>query len=139
MKKQLAASLLVVSSLSYMAGCGSSAPPPAAAPASAAAAAAPDTQPSIPIPPGSPFARLRMEESMDEVYATIGPPTSTTANPTGKAFIPFYRRFGGDTYHLQALYKGIGTVTFGGNGRYSSGMYVRDITYDPSESGYPQE
>lgn len=92
------------------------------------------TKPSIPIPPDSPFAKVKVGMGMKEVYDLIGEPTDTDSYVTGKSFNPFY--YGGDTHRMTARYKGIGTITFSPKSRWGSGMRAIEIEYDPSESGY---
>jgi hypothetical protein len=112
----------------FFAGCHSgSADTASQTPATQAAA--------IPIPPGSPFARIKVGMSQEEVFATIGQPTSTDHYATGKAFIP-YHYSGSDDVRMGAHYKGIGLITFGNDSAYTSGYSVVDITYNPSEPGY---
>ena len=43
---------------------------------------------SKPVPPDSPFAKVKVGMASDEVFATIGRPTSEDTYQTGKAFIP---------------------------------------------------
>jgi hypothetical protein len=89
-----------------------------------------------PIPPDSIFAKVKMGEERDAVYAEIGQPTSTgSPYQTGKAFIPFHYG-GGDDMRFQAHYKGVGQITFGNDSSYTSGWSVDDVTYDPSDPGY---
>jgi hypothetical protein len=114
----------------FFAGCGSSGSSSAASDAPAA------TQPAaIPIPPDSIFAKIKVGMSQEEVFATIGQPTSTDHYQTGKAFIPFHYS-GSDDVRMGAHYKGVGIVTFGNDSAYTSGYSVVDITYNPSEPGY---
>jgi len=94
------------------------------------------TQPmAIPIPPDSPFAKIKVGMSQEEVFAKIGQPTSTDHYQTGKAFIP-YHYSGSDDVRMGAHYKGIGLITFGNDSAYTSGYSVVDIAYNPSEPGY---
>ena len=81
------------------------------------------------IPPDSPFAKISIGMSMKHVYDLIGPPTDTKSYTTGKSFIPFY--FGSDRVRIEALYKGMGRITFTGRSQT-----VYRIVYDPSEKGY---
>jgi hypothetical protein len=99
---------------------------------SSSASAAPATQP---IPPDSIFAKVKMGEERDQVYATIGSPTTFNTYQTGKAFIPFHYG-GGDDMRMSAHYKGVGIITFANDSAYTSGWSVEDIHYDPSEPGY---
>lgn len=70
----------------------------------------------------------------DEVYATIGPPTSQNSYITGKGFIPFH--YGGDNARMTARYKGVGTITFSQDHSFTSHMSVISIDYDPDEPGF---
>ena len=93
------------------------------------------TQPvKRPIPPDSPFAKVKEGMGSDEVFATIGQPTSMGSYVTGKAFIPFH--YGGDNSRSIARYKGIGTITFSQNHAFTSGTSVMSIDYDPEEPGF---
>jgi hypothetical protein len=88
-----------------------------------------------PIPPDSIFAKVKMGEEQNDVYAAIGQPTSVSAPyTTGKQFIPFHYG-GGDVTRVAAHYKGVGVITFGNDSAYTSGYSVVDITYDPNDSG----
>ena len=87
-----------------------------------------------PIPPESPFAKLKIGMGSDEVFATIGPPTSQGDYQTGKAFIPFH--FGGDNYRMIARYKGQGTIIFSQDSAFASSMSTIEINYDPDEPGF---
>ena len=106
---------VAVLSASLFCGCGSSTPPasqPAAAPAEAEA-------PKIPIPAGSPFAKIKEGMGYDEVVSILGQPTNQPRPyETGKAFIPFH--YGGDNWRLRAHWKGQGAVTFSSDSSFSS-------------------
>lgn len=96
----------------------------------------PAAQPAaLPIPPDSIFARVKMGEERDQVFAEIGQPTSMSSYITGKAWIP-YHFSGSDEHRLAAHYKGVGIITFGNDSAYTSGYSVVDIEYDPNEPGY---
>ena len=95
-----------------------------------------ETEPAKrPIPSDSPFAKIKEGMGFQEVYATIGPPTSEDRYITGKAFIPFHS-WAGDNHRMTAHYKGIGTITFSNNSAFTSGMSVMSIDYDPAEPGF---
>ena len=96
-----------------------------------------ETKPKLPIPPDSPFAKVKEDMGMQEVNDLIGPPTSVSSYITGKGFNPFY--YGGDTHRTVAHYKGIGRITYSPNSRYTSGNHVEDIEYDPTETGYERD
>ncbi len=74
--------------------------------------------------------------SMQEAFDLVGAPTSSSARPTGKAFIPFNFK-GGDSVRSYALYKGQGRIVFSSESRYSSNMRVIEVQMDPNERGYP--
>ena len=93
-----------------------------------------DAKPAVPIPPDSPFAKIRVGMGMAEVYSLIGQPTDTTSHITGKAFIPYY--YGGDTHRVEALYKGQGRIIFAPPHAFTSDLQVMEIDYDPTERGY---
>ena len=114
----------------FFAGCGSSGSSSTASDTPAATQAT-----STPIPPDSIFAKVKMGEERDEVFAAIGQPTSMGQYVTGKAFIP-YHFSGSDEHRLVAHYKGVGVIYFGNDSAYTSGYSVVDIAYNPSEPGY---
>lgn len=93
-----------------------------------------NVKPAVPIPPDSPFAKVKVGMGMAEVYSLIGQPTDTTAHITGKAFIPYY--YGGDTHRVEALYKGLGRIVFAPPHAFTSDLRVVEINYDPTERGY---
>jgi hypothetical protein len=114
-------------------GCGSSG---GSGSSTQASNATPPSATTRPIPPDSIFARVKMGEERDAVYADIGQPTSSGGQyQTGKAFIPFHYG-GGDDMRFQAHYKGVGQITFGNDSAYTSGWSVVDVTYDPNDPGY---
>jgi hypothetical protein len=84
--------------------------------------------------PGSKFAKLDIGMPMKEVFDLIGAPTDTSANVTGKAFIPFY--FGGDSVRSVAYYRGEGQLVFTRKNIGTSTFRLYAIRVDPSESGY---
>jgi hypothetical protein len=79
---------------------------------------------------------IRNGMSMQEAYDLVGTPTSSSARPTGKAFIP-YNYSGSDTVRRYALYKGKGRIVFSRAGHYDSTMRVIEVHIDTKESGYP--
>jgi len=78
---------------------------------------------------------IRKGMSMEEAYNLVGPPTSSSAHPTGKAFIPFNFK-GSDTVRSYALYKGKGSIVFSQDSHYNNTMRVIEVHIDPNESGY---
>jgi len=100
-----------------------------AAPAVAAPAAAPAAAVS-----GLDVIRKGM--SMQEAFALVGAPTSSTSRATGKAWIPFNYK-GGDLVRSYALYKGKGRIVFSTNSRYDHTYRVVEVQIDPNERGYP--
>lgn len=124
---------VAVLSLCVLVGCGSKG---SSSDQPASKAVAETEPPKRPIPADSPFAKIKEGMSKDEVFVTIGMPTSQGAYATGKAFIPFH--YGGDNYRTIARYKGIGTIIFSQDSRFTSGMSVMEggITYDPDEPGF---
>ena len=81
----------------------------------------------IPIPPDSPFAKIREGMGQGQVMDILGPPKDQEAYTTGKQWIPFY--FGSDVVRTVYYYKGLGQIHFN-RGR------VIEIMYDPKEDGY---
>jgi hypothetical protein len=122
---------LAILSLGVVFGCGSK-----GSDSTPAAQSVAETEPAkVPIPADSPFAKIKEGMGSDEVYATIGQPTSPpTAYVTGKAFIPFH--YGGDNSRMIAHYKGIGSITFSQNHAFTSGMSVMSVDYDPTDPGF---
>ena len=87
------------------------------------------------VPPESPFAKVKVGMGMDEVYATIGAPTSpATSYSTPKEHVPAY--FGPDTSRTTAHYKGVGSITFSQDNPFSSAASVKFIDYNPQDLGY---
>ncbi len=106
-----------------------------------AAAASPVKRSSGPIaatraiPPGSPFAKVKVGMSEGRVYDMIGHPNEVKTYLTGKSWIPFY--FGPDTHRKEALYKGMGRIVFTPSSTFGTGVYrVHEVIYDPNEDGY---
>lgn len=83
---------------------------------------------------GSKFSRVEIGMTQKEVDALIGPPSDTDSHITGKSFIPFY--FGGDTYRLEAFYKGEGILTFAPSHFAGQANTLIRIIADPSERGF---
>ncbi len=94
------------------------------------------TQPAVPIPADSPFAKVKNGMSMEQVQATIGQPTSQHHYVTGKAWIPFH--YGGDNSRITFYYKGIGEIVFSQDSAFTSGFSVMEVDYDPTEPGFPR-
>ncbi len=132
MLKSSLMSLFAAVGLVLLIGCGSSSP--STEPSSSDSADA-TTKPAIPIPPDSPFAKVKIGEDMQEVYADIGRPTSENHYITGKSFIPFHFS-GSDDHRMAAHYKGQGIITFSNDSAYTSGMSVIEVDYDPKETGF---
>jgi hypothetical protein len=130
MRKSSLASLFVVLGMGVMIGCGSSTP--STEPSSDSTAT---SQPAIPIPPDSPFAKVKIGEDLQQVYADIGRPNSENSYITGKNFIPFHFS-GSDDHRMAAHYKGQGIITFSNDSAYTSGMSVIEVDYDPKETGF---
>ena len=93
----------------------------------------PATQ-KLPIPPNSPFAKIKKDMGSKQVIDILGPPKDQEAYATGKAFIPFY--FGSDTSQLVFYYEGLGQIYFSGGGVFGGSGRVIEIVYDPTEDGY---
>jgi hypothetical protein len=135
--------ILSVSCLTFgLLGCANEASKPAlvssssqanaAAPAPTAStnsASALETKAPVVLPaPGSPFSKLKVGMSRQQVEQLIGFPDHTTSHITGKQFIPFY--FGGDTRRTEAFYKGQGVLTYDNNSRFGSTDSLIKITVD---------
>lgn len=84
--------------------------------------------------PGSPFSKVRLGMSRQEVESLIGPPTSEDGHITGKQFIPFY--FGGDTYRTDWYYRGQGELTFSQSHFGSASEQLIYIRVNTHASGY---
>lgn len=78
-------------------------------------------------PAGSPFSKLRLGMSKQQVKDLIGQPTDMKLYSTGKAWIPYY--FGTDIHRWEYFYKGQGRLTIASDKLYR-------IIYDPTEDGY---
>jgi hypothetical protein len=132
MYKCFLTSAALLASLTFFAGCHSSGSDTATTESSPAA-----TEPAaMAIPPDSIFAKVKVGEERDTVFAAIGQPNSMSAPyQTGKAFIPFHYG-GGDDLRMAAHYKGVGIITFGNDSSYTSGYSVVNVSYDPNEPGY---
>jgi hypothetical protein len=124
-------SIALLASLSFFAGCHSGGGD------SATTESSPATEPAaMAIPPDSIFAKVKVGEERDQVFAAIGQPNSISAPyQTGKAYIPFHYG-GGDDMRIAAHYKGVGIITFGNDSAYTSGYSVVNIAYDPNEACY---
>jgi hypothetical protein len=93
---------------------------------------------SAPIPPDSPFAKVKIGMPMDQVYATIGPPTSPAVTfMTPKNNSPLH--FCADNYRSIAHYKGIGAITFSQDNSFTTASSVLFIDYNPNDPGYAQK
>jgi hypothetical protein len=132
MKQYLSVSITLAAFLLLFAGCSSNKSSGTADSDTNASAA---TQPSVPIPPDSIFAKIQTGMSEGEVVATIGQPTSEGAYTTGKAFIPFHFS-GSDDVRKAMHYKGVGIIVLSNDSAYTSRYSVTEIDYDPSEPGF---
>ena len=79
--------------------------------------------------PGNHFKEICIGMSLQRVTDLIGPPSDTKQYVTGKSFIPFYS--GTDSVRLEAVYKGMGRITFSGRP-----LQVYQVVTDTSESGF---
>jgi hypothetical protein len=124
--------LMSLALLGYFIGCSSSSG--SSSSTTQTSDATPPSATTRPIPPDSIFAKVKMGEDKEAVYADIGQPTSTYGPyPTGKSFIPFHSS--SDTVRIGAHYKGVGIVTFGNDSSATSGFSVVDVSYDPNDPG----
>jgi hypothetical protein len=133
LKQRLAVSAMLLAAVAFV-GCSSNGSSSSSSSTSASDNPPPATQPSKPIPPDSPFAKIKEGMDREQVVATIGQPTSWNSYITGKSFIPFH--YGSDNSRMVAHYKGIGTITFTQNSAFTSGYSVMSVDYDPAEPGY---
>ncbi|WP_020650892.1 hypothetical protein [Solimonas variicoloris] len=111
---------------------------PAAAPAAAAKSTAAAAAPAAAAAADGaykPITEVKPEMSQQQAFAIAGPPTSTNAHVTGKAWIPFNFK-GGDSYRTIAHYKGQGRIIFSNTSAYSTGQRVLEVQIDPNEAGY---
>ena len=115
--------LLVTSMLALSVGCASG----GGGADSAAKAAAEE----MPIPAGSPLAKIEMGMSDEKVRSIMGSPDDSNAYMTGKAWIPYY--YGSDTHRSDWLYEGQGRVVFSRN-RYTGALKVIRVMYNPNDS-----
>ena len=91
-------------------------------------------------PADSPFGKLKIGMSYEEVIAIVGKPTNQHDFCTGKHRIPFY--FGDDRARTEAFFKGMGKLDFyGADGGFwgKCGMQkilgLVYIEYDPKATG----
>ena len=91
-------------------------------------------------PADSPFGKLKIGMSYEEVIAIVGKPTNQHDFCTGKHRIPFY--FGDDRARTEAIFKGMGKLDFyGADGGFwgKCGMQkilgLVYIEYDPKATG----
>ncbi|WP_051361918.1 hypothetical protein [Solimonas soli] len=82
-----------------------------------------------------PITEVKPEMSQQQAFAIAGPPTSSNAHVTGKAWIPFNFK-GSDSYRTIAHYKGQGRIIFSNTSAYSTGQRVLEVQIDPNETGY---
>ena len=83
-------------------------------------------------PKGTKLAKIAIGMTDIDVRKAIGEPDSAKNYMTGKAWIPFY--WGPDVARADWVYKGQGRVVFSRN-RYTGGLKVIKVTYDPSQAG----
>ncbi|MBS1144585.1 MAG: hypothetical protein H6R14_1991 [Proteobacteria bacterium] len=91
-------------------------------------------------PPDSPFGKLKIGMSYEEVIAIVGKPTNQHDFCTGKHRIPFY--FGDDRARTEAFFKGMGKLDFhGADGGFWGRCGMQKILgliyieYDPKATG----
>ena len=84
-------------------------------------------------PAGTRLSKVSKGMTDAQVRNIMGNPSNTASYTTGKAWIPFF--WGSDTSRTDWKYKGVGRVVFSRN-RYSGGLKVVRIDYDPNEKGY---
>lgn len=82
-------------------------------------------------PSGSHFEEICIGMPLWQVTDLIGPPSDTKQIVTGKSFIPFYT--GTDSVRLEAIYKGLGRITFSGRP-----LAVYRIVNNTREPGYSE-
>ena len=80
-----------------------------------------------PIPPDSPFAKIKEGMGQKQVTEILGQPKDQEVYNTGKQWIPFY--VGSDIMRTVYYYKGLGQIHF-------TGGRVMEVIYDPTEDGY---
>ncbi len=81
----------------------------------------------------SPFTKLGIGMSQNQVHDLIGPGKECGAYATGKAWIPF-RFTSADTVRTECAYKGSGRLIF--TTQANGGIYLLKIVNDASEDGY---
>ena len=121
----LASALVLVFAVGALSACAHRGGGSGEAPAAKEAA-----KPAIPIPAGHVFGKVQVGMTEIDVRKILGEPTSSKDYMTGKAWIPWY--YGSDTSRQEWTYKGMGLITFSRN-RYSQGLKVVKVTYDPSK------
>lgn len=87
--------------------------------------------------PDSKFIRLQIGMSMQQVIDLAGRPTDEGVYVTGKAWIPFYFRFGSERRRYELVYKGQGRLIFaGGSLADHTGGSLIWIIHNRTEGGY---
>jgi hypothetical protein len=81
-----------------------------------------------------PISTAKKGMTMQEVYSLCGPPSDTSSHMTGKQFIPYYGRWGGDTHRQIAHYANQGQVVFTRKSKYDPNWRVVEIHMDSGES-----
>lgn len=87
------------------------------------------------IPSSSPFSKIKIGMSMNQVNQLIGMPSNKSSYPTINTFIPFY--FGSDRIRTKYYYEGEGEIIFkDGDGLgFGGNKKVYSITYSPDKNG----
>lgn len=86
-------------------------------------------------PATSPFAKIRLGMTQNQVHEILGQPADTESYQTGKAWIPFY--FGPDVMRTDEFYKGVGIITYTGAGIGGVHWTVFRALYNPAQEGFP--
>ena len=82
-------------------------------------------------PAGSPFAKLTINGTVDDVRKALGEPdNATNAYSTGKMWIPFYS--GSDLARADWMYTGQGRIVFSQDRRTKAFKIIK-ILYNPNE------
>lgn len=83
-------------------------------------------------PAGTRLAKIQFGMNDTEVRQILGNPSNSKSYMTGKAFIPFYYFWGGDSHRSDWIYRGQGRVVFSRSPR-NGAMKVIRVMYNPNE------
>lgn len=83
---------------------------------------------------GSPFKKVQIGMTSQQVTDLIGPHSDRGSFRTGKGYIPYYH--GGDTWREEYVYKGVGRLIFASSSPNTTANYLIKIVHDSKDEGY---